>query len=454
MPIAHVIGLGQSGIAASRLLSQSGWQVTISDRGTGATQTAAAAALSQAGIATTLGYSFDPNTLVERGLAIPELVVISPGVPWNLPGLVAARAQGIEMIGEIDLARRYLSQPWVGITGTNGKTTTTALVAAIFAQAGLNAPACGNIGLSICEVALRGEPIDWIIAEISSYQLESQPQLSPQIGVWTTLTPDHLERHGNLDNYRETKALLLDQAQTPILNGDDPYLREHLRQRWPQAWWTTMHPQTLPEAQVYIQEGWIRVRGEAIVSLQDWQIPGDHNLQNLLIAVAVAHLAGIKPEAIATAIRNFKGVAHRLEPIGTWRGITFINDSKATNYDAAQIGLAAVPGPAILIAGGQSKIGDDLAWLQTIQARAAAVLLFGEAGTQFAQRLQDLDYNAYQVVETLAQAVPLATDLAQKHGAKTVLLSPACASYDQYRNFEERGEDFRQLCQQWFQEHP
>jgi UDP-N-acetylmuramoylalanine--D-glutamate ligase len=454
MPIAHVIGLGQSGIAASRLLSQSGWQVTISDRGTGATQTAAAAALSQAGIATALGYSFDPNTLVERGLAIPELVVISPGVPWNLPGLVAARAQGIEMIGEIDLARRYLSQPWVGITGTNGKTTTTALVAAIFAQAGLNAPACGNIGLSICEVALRGEPIDWIIAEISSYQLESQPQLSPQIGVWTTLTPDHLERHGNLDNYRETKALLLDQAQTPILNGDDPYLREHLRQRWPQAWWTTMHPQTLPEAQVYIQEGWIRVRGEAIVSLQDWQIPGDHNLQNLLIAVAVAHLAGIKPEAIATAIRNFKGVAHRLEPIGTWRGITFINDSKATNYDAAQIGLAAVPGPAILIAGGQSKIGDDLAWLQTIQARAAAVLLFGEAGTQFAQRLQDLDYNAYQVVETLAQAVPLATDLAQKHGAKTVLLSPACASYDQYRNFEERGEDFRQLCQQWFQEHP
>jgi UDP-N-acetylmuramoylalanine--D-glutamate ligase len=454
MPIAHVIGLGQSGIAASRLLSQSGWQVTISDRGTGATQTAAAAALSQTGIATALGYSFDPNTLVERGLAIPELVVISPGVPWNLPGLVAARAQGIEMIGEIDLARRYLSQPWVGITGTNGKTTTTALVAAIFAQAGLNAPACGNIGLSICEVALRGEPIDWIIAEISSYQLESQPQLSPQIGVWTTLTPDHLERHGNLDNYRETKALLLDQAQTPILNGDDPYLREHLRQRWPQAWWTTMHPQTLPEAQVYIQEGWIRVRGEAIVSLQDWQIPGDHNLQNLLIAVAVAHLAGIKPEAIATAIRNFKGVAHRLEPIGTWRGITFINDSKATNYDAAQIGLAAVPGPAILIAGGQSKIGDDLAWLQTIQARAAAVLLFGEAGTQFAQRLQDLDYNAYQVVETLAQAVPLATDLAQKHGAKTVLLSPACASYDQYRNFEERGEDFRQLCQQWFQEHP
>jgi UDP-N-acetylmuramoylalanine--D-glutamate ligase len=454
MPIAHVIGLGQSGIAASRLLSQSGWQVTISDRGTGATQTAAAAALSQAGITTALGYSFDPNTLAERGLATPELVVISPGVPWDLPSLVAARAQGIEMIGEIDLARRYLPQPWVGITGTNGKTTTTALVAAIFAQAGLNAPACGNIGLSICDVALRGEPIDWIIAEISSYQLESQPQLSPQIGVWTTLTPDHLERHGNLDNYRETKALLLDQAQTPILNGDDPYLREHLRQRWPQAWWTTMHPQTLPEAQVYIQDGWIRVRGEAILSLQDWQIPGNHNLQNLLIAVAVAHLAGIKPEAIATAIRNFKGVAHRLEPIGTWHGITFINDSKATNYDAAQIGLTAVTGPAILLAGGQSKIGDDLAWLQTIQARAAAVLLFGEAGTQFAQRLQDLDYNAYQVVETLAQAVPLAADLAQKHGAKTVLLSPACASYDQYRNFEERGEDFRQLCQQWFKEHP
>jgi UDP-N-acetylmuramoylalanine--D-glutamate ligase len=454
MPIAHVIGLGQSGIAAARLLTQSGWHVTISDSGTGTAQTAAAATVSNDGVKTILGYKFSLDTLAEQGLDRPELIVISPGVPWNLPGLVAARAQGIEMIGEVDLARRHLPQPWVGITGTNGKTTTTALVAAIFAEAGLVAPACGNIGLSVCDVALRGEPIDWIIAEISSYQLESQPKLAPQIGVWTTLTPDHLERHGDLENYSNTKAILLDQAQIPILNGDDPYLREHLLDRWPHAWWTSQDRSKLPDAQVYIEADWIKVQGTAILPLSDWHIPGNHNLQNLLMAVAVAHLAGINATAIATAVRNFKGVAHRLEQIERWHGIDFINDSKATNYDAAQIGLASVAEPVVLLAGGQAKLGDDIAWLQTIQAKAAAVLLFGEAAPQFAQRLQDIGYPHYKIVETIAEAVPLAAQLAETHHAKTVLLSPACASFDQYRNFEVRGDDFRQACHAWFKANP
>lgn len=454
MPIAHVIGLGQSGIAAARLLTQSGWQVTISDSGGGTAQIAAAKAVSEYGVKTVLGYRFDPQTLAEQGLDWPELMVISPGVPWHLSGLVAAREQGIEMIGEVDLARRHLPQPWVGITGTNGKTTTTALVAAIFAQAGLAAPACGNIGLSVCDVALRGEPVDWIIAEISSYQLESQPKLLPEIAVWTTLTPDHLERHGNLETYSNTKAILLDQAQTPILNGDDPYLREHLRGRWPHAWWTTLYREQLPEAQVYVEAGWIKVLGESILPLTDWQVPGDHNLQNLLMAIAVAHRAGINSTAMAAAVRTFKGVAHRLEQIGCWHGIEFINDSKATNYDAAQIGLAAVTGPVVLLAGGQAKIGADLVWLQTIQAQAAAVLLFGEAALQFSQRLHELGYDNYKIVNTIAEAVPIAAQLAKTHQAKTVLLSPACASFDQYRNFEERGNDFRKVCQAWFQENP
>jgi UDP-N-acetylmuramoylalanine--D-glutamate ligase len=454
MPIAHVIGLGQSGIAAARLLTNAGWQVTISDAGEGESQVAAAERVKPMGIATALGYRFDPETLTAQNIPHPELVVISPGVSWNLPGLVAARAQGIEIIGEVDLARRHLPQPWVGITGTNGKTTTTALVAAIFAQAGLKAPACGNIGLSVCDVALRGEPIDWIIAEISSYQLESHPRLAPQIAVWTTLTPDHLERHGTLENYSDIKASLLEQAQTPLLNGDDPYLREHLRDRWPHAWWTTLARHQLPEAKVYIESGWIKVQGESILPLTDWQIPGDHNLQNLLMSVGVAHLAGIPATAIATAVRNFKGVVHRLEQIGTWRGIEFINDSKATNYDAAQIGLAAVAGPVILLAGGQAKIGDDLAWIETIQKKATTVLLFGEAAPQFAQRLDAAGYQDYKIVKTIAAAVPIAAQIAEAQGAKTVLLSPACASFDQYPNFEVRGDDFRQVCQTWFQQHP
>jgi UDP-N-acetylmuramoylalanine--D-glutamate ligase len=175
---------------------------------------------------------------------------------------------------------------------------------------------------------------------------------------------------------------------------------------------------------------------------------GDHNQQNLLMAVATARLAGIEKDAIAQAIANFPGVPHRLEHIITWQGIDFINDSKATNYDAAQVGLASVATPTILIAGGEAKAGDDTSWIETIQATAAAVLLIGDAAAAFGDRLKQAGYDRYEIVETMARAVPRAAELAQQHNARVVLLSPACASFDQYQSFEHRGDDFRQLCQQ------
>jgi UDP-N-acetylmuramoylalanine--D-glutamate ligase len=178
---------------------------------------------------------------------------------------------------------------------------------------------------------------------------------------------------------------------------------------------------------------------------------GAHNQQNLLMAVAAARLAGIEKNAIAQAIADFPGVPHRLEHIITWQGIDFINDSKATNYDAAQVGLAAVASPTILIAGGEAKAGDDTSWIETIQAKAAAVLLIGDAATAFAERLKQVGYECYEIVETMAQAVPRAAELAQQYDAPVVLLSPACASFDQYQSFEERGEDFRQLCHKHLQ---
>jgi len=294
---------------------------------------------------------------------------------WRLGGA------GIPVIGEVDLAWRALREiPWIGITGTNGKTTTTALTAAIFQAAGLHAPACGNIGYSICDLALsqkfHSPAVDWVIAEISSYQLESQPTLVPKIALWTTFTPDHLERHGSLENYCAAKCLLLDQAQYQVLNGDDPYLRRHLVERYPQAWWTqTTGVAGLPhgpERAVYIQEGWVMTGHEKLLPIDTLKMPGHHNQQNLLLAVAAAHLAGISTEAMFTAISNFPGVPHRLEPILTWQGIEFINDSKATNYDAAEIGLKAVPGPVILIAGGQSKKGEAQAWFELIQQKSRA----------------------------------------------------------------------------------
>lgn len=451
---AYVIGLGRSGIAAARLLQKRGWKVTVSDAGSSESLLALQQTLTTEGIAVKLGDRFTPN---------PELmqqIVVSPGVPWDLPGLVKARDLGISTLGEVELAWQTLADvPWVGITGTNGKTTTTALIAAIFQAANLHAPACGNIGYAICELAQQALapdalPFDWIIAELSSYQIESSASVAPQIGVWTTFTPDHLSRHYTLENYYAIKAKLLSQSHQQVFNGDDPYLRQvgqlvSQQATWPDAYWTSTRKAELlcaPEQGAYIEDGWVVALGKPVVAISDLRMVGDHNQQNLLMAVLTARLAQIEPATICAAIQAFPGVPHRLEQICTWQGIDFINDSKATNYDAAQVGLAAVAAPVILIAGGEAKAGDDSSWLQTIQAKAATVLLIGSAAPSFAQRLDQIG-QPYEIVETMDRAVPRAAQLAQQQSAQVVLLSPACASFDQYSNFELRGEDFRRLCQ-------
>lgn len=444
MPNAYIIGLGKSGIAAARLLKREGYSVTLSDRASSPILQQQQQELATEGIAVELCHSFAPATPL-------KLIVVSPGVPWDLPALIRARELGIETIGEVELAWRHLqSQPWIGITGTNGKTTTTALIAAIFQSAGFYAPACGNIGYAACELALGEKPPDWVIAEMSSYQIESSPSVAPKISIWTTFTPDHLSRHKTLENYYNIKAHLLKQSELQVINGDDPYLREKGVESWPKACWTSVKGKTEllgdPARGTYIEDGWAIALGEKILPVDSLRMVGSHNQQNLLMAVATARLAGIEKDAIAQAIANFPGVPHRLEHIRTWAGIDFINDSKATNYDAAEVGLASVATPAILIAGGEAKEGDDIAWIETIQAKAAAVLLIGSAADTFAKRLQQANYNNWEIVETMERAVSRSSELAKEHNAKVVLLSPACASFDQYQNFEQRGDDFRQLC--------
>jgi UDP-N-acetylmuramoylalanine--D-glutamate ligase len=356
----------------------------------------------------------------------------------------------------MELAWRHLQDiPWVAITGTNGKTTTTALTAAIFQTAGFNAPACGNIGYAACEVPLSAKKPDWIIGELSSYQIESSVTLAPRIGIWTTFTPDHLARHKTLENYYNIKAKLLHNCQIQIFNGDDIYLSKLGLNHWPNAYWTSVKGQEclIGEKGFYIENGWVMEKITAtpqpILEVSALRMVGEHNQQNLLMSVAAARLAGIDITAISQAVREFPGVPHRLEHICTWQGIDFINDSKATNYDAAEVGLASVQSPAILIAGGEAKAGDDTAWLAQIQAKAAAVLLIGNAAPAFAKRLEEVEYSNYHIVETMENALPMSAELAKKYQASVVLLSPACASFDQYPNFEMRGEDFRQLCQKY-----
>ncbi len=380
-------------------------------------------------------------------------------MPWDAPLLVKARELGIETIGEMELAWRYLNNvPWIGITGTNGKTTTTALTGAIFQAAGLNAPACGNIGYAATEVALAAEQPDWVIGEISSYQIESSSTLAPRIGIWTTFTPDHLARHKTLENYYNIKAQLLNRSQLQVINGDDAYLRKVAASLYPDAYWTSVSGKDglIGEKGFYIEDGWVvEITNDSvllrIVQASALRMVGTHNLQNLLMSVAAARLAGIEPEAITRGVSEFPGVAHRLEHICTWSGIDFINDSKATNYDAAEVGLVSVKTPAILIAGGEAKEGDDTAWLAKIQQKAAAVVLIGSAAPIFSQRLQEVGYSNFVDAGTISNAVPQAAELAKKHQAGVVLLSPACASFDQYPNFEVRGDDFRRVCLEFVQ---
>ena len=456
MPNAYVIGLGKSGIAAARLLKRDGWDVTVSDSGISDGLHQQQQQLAADNILVKLKDTFDPQQVERLYAESLQRIVVSPGVPWDLPGLVRARELGVETIGEAELAWQHLKEcPWVGITGTNGKTTTTALIAAIFQAAGLHAPAFGNIGYAACEVVLDAKKPDWAIAELSSYQIEASPSIAPQIGIWTTFTPDHLSRHKTLERYCDIKSHLLKQSRQQVFNGDDPFLQnlgtQQLDPVRPEACWTSVKGKTAlighPAQGLYIEDAWVRTPTELIMPANLLRMPGAHNQQNLLMAVAAARLAGIDKNAIAHAIATFPGVPHRLEHIRTWQGIDFINDSKATNYDAAEVGLSAVKHPAILIAGGEAKQGNDSAWIASIQSNAAAVLLIGNAAPAFAQRLQQVGYDNAEIVETMERAVTRSAELAKQYQTPVVLLSPACASFDQYPNFEQRGDHFRELCQ-------
>lgn len=443
---AYVIGLGRSGIAAARVLKKQGWEVIISDRNLTPSLQETQRRLAQEGITVKLN---DTPTIEE--VKTVDTIIASPGVPWDIPLLVRAREYNIPVYGEIELAWRSLKDiPWVGISGTNGKTTTTALCAALFQGSGLNAPACGNIGDAACELCLKDTTWDWIIAEISSYQIESSQQLAPEIGIWTTFSPDHLERHYTLENYFQIKKSLLDRAHFKIINGDDPYLRSLAEENWSNVHWTSIKGLEgligEPSQGIYIEDGEVIAYGEKIINVSDFPMVGDHNLQNLLLAIGAARLAGLDKSAIAQSIINFKGVPHRLEPVCEINGVSFINDSKATNYEAAWVGLSSVSSPVILIAGGQAKTGNDEEWFNLIKEKAQAVLLIGEASSKFAQRLEEIGYQAYQEVETMNNAVKTAVKMAEKKQGSVVLFSPACASFDQYDNFEQRGDHFRELC--------
>jgi len=449
-----IVGLGRSGIGAARLLRHQQQPVLLIESRDNAELQARAEELRAEGIAVQLGT---PMALAsfEALPQPPAAVVVSPGIRWDHPVLEQLRARGIPVQGEMLIAwQASRDVPWIGITGTNGKTTVTYLVQHLLSQGGLDAPLCGNVGFSAAELALerlrsgQRRP-DWLVVELSSYQIEATPELAPAIGLWTTLTPDHLERHGSLDNYRAIKRQLLEHSALRLLNADDPDLRAHATS-WDTAQWITAgRRETLPpsiEPRLWIENGLVCGPSGPLFAADSLAMPGEHNRQNLLLATAVALEAGLEPAVIEAACRCFPGVPHRLERLRDWAGISWFNDSKATNYDAAEVALKALAGPLVVLAGGESKQGDASGWLNQLGRQAAAVVLYGAARQEFAALLAAYGYGGPVVeVEGLEQAVPIAAELARAHGCRSVLLSPACASFDQYRDFEARGDHFRQL---------
>jgi UDP-N-acetylmuramoylalanine--D-glutamate ligase len=406
---ALVVGLARSGEAAALALARRGVPTVGTDRATELDT----GRLAEAGVEVHLGSE------EERLLDDVELLVKSPGVPGESPLPVAARARGIPVWSEVELGFRLLRNPFIGVTGTNGKTTTSELLGAIFRAARKPVAVAGNVGRPLTSYADALEQEAWIVCELSSFQLEDIHRLRPRVAVLLNLEPDHLDRHGTYDSYRDAKLRIFENQ-------------------------TEADTAVVPRDFGSVAGGAVRVEFRADDPLPaEPLIPGEHNRENAAAATAAARAAGIDDDAIAEALRMFPGVEHRLELVAQIDGVHFVNDSKATNTAAARRGIAAYAGqPLRLILGGSLKgeSFDELA--EGLPAGIRSIDLIGEATEDLAAAL-DRAGRTYRRSGDLATAVGAAAGEAEP--GDIVLLSPACASYDQFRDFEERGETFRRL---------
>jgi UDP-N-acetylmuramoylalanine--D-glutamate ligase len=455
---AVVIGLGRSGMGAARLLQAQGLPVCVLESNRSPALEERAETLRASGISVELGAPLSATTILSLAPAVGP-VVVSPGIAWDHPELASLRHAGVLVQGEVEPAwQASRPHPWMAVTGTNGKTTVTHLLSHLLCGCGLDAPMAGNVGTSAAELVLARQQCDqgmpcWLVVEMSSYQIEACPRVSPRVGIWTTLTPDHLERHGTVDNYRAIKRQLLERCEVRIFNGDDPDLRAHAGS-WDHAVWVSagarqeLAPGIHPD--LWIENGrvWAERDGQTtdLMAADALAMPGAHNRQNMLLAVAAGLEAGLDGAAMEAALRNFPGVPHRLELIRELAAVRYYNDSKATNYDAAQVALEALEGPLVVLAGGQAKRGEAGAWIAALRRQAPAVVLYGESRDAFAELLAGQGYEGQlESCLGLDDAVPLAAQLARQLDCRGVLLSPACASFDQYSDFEARGDHFRSL---------
>jgi UDP-N-acetylmuramoylalanine--D-glutamate ligase len=430
-----VIGLGRSGLAVSRLLRRGGVAVYASDEAS-PTDEAAIRELEALGVAVEVGA----HDLVR--IAGSAAVIVSPGVPPNAAAMLAAKKAGTPVFAEVDVAVRSLAEGTkvIGVTGTNGKTTTTALVAHLLAATGRPSVAAGNIGLALSEVAMDAAAPPWVVVELSSFQLHDAPHLTTTVGVLLNLTPDHLDRYGSLEAYYADKANLFRNA-TPasiwVTNADDKEVQRiaagvpgtHLRFSLTEkadAWYD-------PTARR------LMVGDTAVATRDDLRLLGSHNVANALASIMSVHAAGVPLDGIGQGLATFDPLPHRLEPISTVAGVLWINDSKATNVVSTAMATAALDTPFVLLLGGIHKGAPYTSLAPTLQ-HCRAVVAYGEAAPIIAK---DLTGTVPVYQEHLFEDVLMrARELAQEGDA--VLLSPACSSFDMFTSYEERGTKFRE----------
>jgi UDP-N-acetylmuramoylalanine--D-glutamate ligase len=437
-----VVGLARTGIATALFCAKHGASVTASDSRNEKEIGETVAALRAAGVTLELGGHHE-KTFLEQ-----ELIVPSPGVPADAPMLKAARSKGVTIWSEIELADYFLNGKLIGITGSNGKTTTTSLIEHILRNEGFSTVLAGNIGMPMIAHVEDTRDDTVTVVELSSFQLELTEKFRPNISVFLNLTPDHLDRHHTLEEYGAAKARIFrcqTESDAAILNADDPTTMVLAPQR-PHVYWFSRKQRVAQGAYLRGEEIVFRNDGaeEIVLKRSDIPLAGGHNLENVLAAVAATRLAGADCAAIAKGIRSFSGVEHRLEFVSEISGVRYYNDSKATNVDATLKALDAFPGRIIVILGGKDK-GSDYTVLQgPLKEKAALALLIGAASEKIEKQIEGSV--AIKRAGTMERAVEIASHTAKP--GSIVLLAPACASFDQFENYEHRGRVFKELVRQ------
>jgi UDP-N-acetylmuramoylalanine--D-glutamate ligase len=432
-----VMGLARSGLAACRLLRSVGAEVIGTDVREAGALPPDVAALGAAGVRLVLG-GHPPEAFARA-----ELVVLSPGVPGEHPGLAVARARGVPVLGELELAYRSTTAEFVAITGTNGKTTTTALTGALLAASGRPVVVGGNIGRPLAAEALGIPPGAWVVAEVSSFQLETADAFRPRVAAVLNVTPDHLDRHGSLAAYTELKGRIFRRQgrdDWAVLNADDAGAAALAGRGSGRPLWFSRRAPVSEGA--WVREGWVTLRlagaDHPVCPVGEIFLRGAHNLENVLAATACAGALGVVPEALRTAIRAFRGVRHRIEWIRERGGVAYYNDSKGTNVDATLKALAAFHEPIVLIAGGRDKGQRFEPLADAARGRVRAAVLIGEGQGTLGPPLRQV--TRVEEAASMGEAVRRAAALALP--GDVVLLSPACASFDMFRDYEHRGDVF------------